>query len=87
MHNEWFEVGEETARKVMGLWTLFADQVPYGRLGELGDFWLEKIEDERSRVGEGDSAMGWLEKMPRFVEESRRWDMDRAIGPRMRLSA
>ena len=70
----------------MGLWALFAEQLPYDRFGRLGDFWSQKIDDERGRVGEGDSAMGWLEKMPRLVEELRRLELDSIIGPFMSMS-
>lgn len=80
-HNEWFEVEEQTARRVIDLWALFARQLPYDRFGRLVDFWAEKIDSERRRVGNGDTTTSWLETMPRLVEELTRREFASIVGP------
>lgn len=85
-HDEWFEVDERTARRVVGLWALFAEQLPYDRFGRLVDFWSEKVDGEKRRVSHGDTTMNWLEAMPRLVEELTRWELGNIIGPFRGLS-
>jgi hypothetical protein len=79
-HDEWFEVAAARARAVVDAWALWAGCLPYDRFGRLVDFWAEKIDGEKARVGEGDSVAGWLEGMTGMVEEMRRWEFGNIIG-------
>ncbi len=85
-HDEWFEVEEQTARRVVDLWASFAEQLPYDRFGRLVDFWSGKIDGESGRVGDGNAALDWLETMPQLVEELRRWEFGTIAGHLGRLS-
>ena len=80
-HDEWFEVDEQIARRVVNMWALFAQQLPYDRWGRMVDFWSEKVDEQRGLATEDDTTMNWLERMPQLVEELRRWEFGSIIGP------
>ena len=79
-HDEWFEIDEAAARRVVELWCAFAESLPYDRFGRLGDFWAERAEAEMQEVRIGDTTLGWLETMPRLVEELTRWELRNIVG-------
>jgi len=85
-HDEWFEIDEAAARRVVELWCAFAERLPYDRFGRLGDFWAERADAEIQEVRIGDTALGWLEKMPRLVEELTRWELRNIVGSLCDLS-
>lgn len=42
-HQEYFEVEEEIAKAVVGMWTAFCEHVPYNPDGELKTFWANRL--------------------------------------------
>lgn len=74
-HDEWFEVDPETARKTVDVWLLFSTQMPYDAWGRAVDFWARKAENDRRGVDHGICVDGWLEDMPRYVEQMLRQDL------------
>jgi hypothetical protein len=80
-HNEWFEVGEQTARRVVDIWASFAAQLPYDNYGRLVDFWTEQVDEQRRHVRVGESARSWVGNiMPRLLEELTRRELE-SISP------
>jgi len=79
-HDEWFEVETQTAMRVVHLLAAFSDRLPYDKFGRLVDFWSNKAEEKKVRVGPGDTVKGWLEMIPRLAEEHTRTELDNIIG-------
>lgn len=79
-HDEWFEVEEQTARCVVNLWAAFAANLPYDQWGRMVDFWSEKVDEQRRLIREGDTAMNWVNRMPRLLQELTRRRFD-SISP------
>jgi hypothetical protein len=69
-HNEWFEVGEAHARRVVNLWRQFGEACPYDGFGRLNSSWSSLVADERGRVAGTSTMMDWVERMPSHVERS-----------------
>ncbi|KAF2489098.1 hypothetical protein BU16DRAFT_172685 [Lophium mytilinum] len=65
-HHEWFEVGEEVAKRTVRRWTGFMRMQPYDGQGRLGTMWKERL-DYMARPKSG-------EKLDDYETREKRWN-------------
>ncbi|CZR68410.1 uncharacterized protein PAC_18309 [Phialocephala subalpina] len=89
-HEEWFEISQEGAEKVVDEWAEFMKRArPYDSTGELKSEWRDAVQDMTDR-GEAVTARKLLDRYeasaPQFADLTRRLEaLEIAINPRLGL--